>query len=68
MTPEQAVDRAAADEAGFALLGLPGRVAALAEVGWRSPAAGLYRASISALSEDCERLRARLAAYIPHQP
>ncbi len=68
MLEEWSRDRAAADEAGFALLLLADRISALADVEWRSPAAVLYRTCIARLSADCDALSTRLAAYIPAQP
>jgi len=60
-------DRAAADEAESALLLLAGRISALADLEWHSPAAAVYRTWIAQLSGDCSALRTRLAAYIPPQ-
>ncbi len=65
---EGARERAAADEAAFALLALGARIAALADVDWHSPAAVLYRVSIGALRAECDALRLRLDAYIPPEP
>ncbi len=61
-------EQVAAESAAHALLGLSARVAALADLDWHSPAAALYRASIAAVADECDRLRIRLTAYMPEEP
>ncbi len=68
MVLERARERAAAEEAGVALVALAARIAALGDVEWHSPAAALYRMSIVALGAQCDALRIRLDAYIPPEP